>query len=410
MQPNGTRRSFLTALAGAPAAAPLLSAATPATSEHYWQLVKEQFALRPGSIPMNAANLCPSPRSVAERVTELTRDLDADVSFQNREKFAATLEDSRRKVAGHLGVAPEEIALVRNTSEANNTINHGVALKPGDEVVLFDQNHPTNNVAWDVRAARFGFSVRRVAVPSSVKDSAEILRLFEAALTPRTRVLSITHVSNTTGIRLPARELCELARRRGMYSHVDGAQTWGCLKVNLRDMGCDSYSASAHKWLMGPKEAGVLYVRSERVPELWAHTVAPGWGSKVETDAKGARKFETLGQRDDACLAAVATAVEFHRLVGPDRIEARVLELSSALKTGLAKLRGAKLVTPIDPHLSGGVCVTRFEGADAQKIYRQIYTRGGVGGAGTGGLRLCPHVYNTMEDVERAVRAVAEAV
>lgn len=421
MQPTGTRRSFLRGFAGAAGVTYLASAAAStrelapllaavAGGENYWTLVKEQFPLRRGVVPMNAANLCPSPRVVAERVAELTRDLDGDVSFQNREKFAGTLEESRRKVAEQLGVTPEEIALVRNTSEANNAVNNGFPLKAGDEVVLWEQNHPTNNVAWEVRAARFGFSVRRVAVPASVKSEEEILRLFEASLTPRTRVLSITHVSNSSGIQLPARELCRMARQRGIYAHVDGAQTWGCFNVNLREMGCDSYSASAHKWFMGPKEAGVLFVRRERIGDLWPNIVGAGWGNKAETEAKGARKFESLGQRDDACLAAVGTGADFHRMIGAERVEARVVELASALKAGLAKIRGVKLITPVDPRLSGGVCVARFDGADGQKVFKEIYAKYGIGGAATGGLRLCPHVYNTMEDVERAVRAVAEVV
>ena len=250
-----SRRTFFQTLGGAAyaataaaltrALAPLL--ATAGSGESYWRLVKEQFALRPGAAPMNAANLCPSPRVVAEKVTELTRDLDGDVSFQNREKFARTLEESRVKVAEQLGVTAEEIALVRNTSEGNNVINSGLALKAGDEVVLFDQNHPTNNVAWEVRGARYGFTVKRVAVPPAPRDEAEIIKVFLEALTPRTRVLAITHASNTTGVRLPARQLCEMARLAGIYSHVDGAQTWGALRVNLREMGCDSYAASAHK-------------------------------------------------------------------------------------------------------------------------------------------------------------------
>jgi selenocysteine lyase/cysteine desulfurase len=415
MAASETRRAFLRGITylGSAAAAvgqlrPLLAAVS--EGESYWNLVKEQFPLRQGVIPMNAANLCPSPRSVAERVADLTRDLDGDVSFQNREKFNRTLEESRRKVAAQLGVSPDEIALVRNTSEANNAINLGLPLRSGEEVVLFDQNHPTNNVAWEVRAARFGFAVKRVGVPNTVQDAGEILRRFEAALTPRTRVLSFTHVSNTTGWRLPARELCEMARRRGLYVHVDGAQSWGALDLNLREMGCDSYAASAHKWLCGPKEAGLLYVRQERVPELWPAVVGAGWGDKAETQAKGARKFETLGQRDDACLAAVGTAVDFHGLIGAERVEKRLLELNAALKEGLYKIRGILPVTPADPRLSAGVTVVRVASGDARKVYQEIYTKHGIGGAATGGLRLSPHLYNTMEDIDRAIRAVAEAL
>ena len=175
-----TRRSFLGGLTGVvvggltyPSSAaaltkklrPLMATVT-GGSESYWKLVADQFPVRQGKIMMNAANLCPSPRTVSEQVSQLTRDEDSDVSFPNRAKFNDLLQQSRTKVAAHVNVSPEEIALVRNTSEANNTINNGAPLKAGDEVVLWDQNHPCNNVAWDVRSARFGFTIKRVSVPS----------------------------------------------------------------------------------------------------------------------------------------------------------------------------------------------------------------------------------------------------
>src|SRR5262249_4422189 len=156
---------------------------------------------------MNAANLCPSPRVVAERVTELTHDIDRDCSFQNRAKFHDLLETSRAKVAQHLGVSADEIALVRNTSEANNTVNNGLALQSGDEVGVGDENHPTNTVAGAVRAARFGLRVRRVRTPEGPADVGRLVGAFEAAFGSRTRVLALTHVSNVSGLRLPVREL-----------------------------------------------------------------------------------------------------------------------------------------------------------------------------------------------------------
>ena len=372
--------------------------------ESYWEQVRARFSFREERVPMNAANLCPSPRVVADRVEELTRDIDRDCSFNNRAKFSGLREESRAQAAAQLGVDPDEIALVRNTSEANNTVNAGIPLSPGDEVVLWDQNHPTNNVAWDVRAARFGFSVRRVSVPARPSGPGELAAPFLQALTARTRVLSVTHVSNVSGIRLPVGELAAAARRRGVHFHVDGAQTWGALDVDLREMGCDSYSASAHKWFMGPKEAGLLYVREERIPALWPATVAPGWGDDVEPDAKGARKFESLGQRDDACLAAVATAAEFHSAIAPPAVAARVAHLAVALKEGLADA-GMTLVTPMDPALSAGVCIVEAPG-DRRTAARRLYEEHGIAGAATGGLRLCPHVYNTMAHVERAVEGV----
>lgn len=372
--------------------------------EAYWEQVRAQFSFREERVPMNAANLCPSPRAVADRVEELTRDIDRDCSFNNRAKFGEMLEESRALVAAQLGVGPDEIALVRNTSEANNTVNAGVPLSPGDEVVLWDQNHPTNNVAWDVRAARFGFSVRRVSVPADPADPDQLVAPFVEALSDRTRVLSVTHVSNVSGIRLPVRRLAAEAQRRGVHFHVDGAQGWGALELNLREIGCDSYSASAHKWFMGPKEAGLLYVREGRVPALWPATVAPGWGDDADPDVVGARKFESLGQRDDACLASVGTAAAFHSAIAPPAVAARVAHLATALKEGVAEA-GMTLVTPSDPKLSGGVCIVRATG-DRRAAVNRLYEEHGVAGAGTGGLRLCPHVYNTMDHVRRAVEGV----
>ncbi|MYG81519.1 MAG: aminotransferase class V-fold PLP-dependent enzyme, partial [Gemmatimonadetes bacterium] len=302
LQPGRTR-----ALPGRTGDAPVRTDPLPgpagSADESYWQLVRAQFSFLDERVPMNAANLCPSPRAVAARVEELTRDIDRDCSFNNRAKFRGLTEESRAAVAAQLGVSADEIALVRNTSESNNTINNGLPLRPADEVVIWDQNHPTNNVAWDVRAARFGISVKRVSVPRRPDSIEALIDPFAGALTDRTRVLALTHVSNVSGIRLPVRELTEIAHRRAVHVHVDGAQSWGALDVDLRELGCDSYSASAHKWFTGPKEAGVLYVKEDRIGEIWPNIVAPGWGNDADPDVRGARKFESLGQRDDACLA-----------------------------------------------------------------------------------------------------------
>jgi selenocysteine lyase/cysteine desulfurase len=379
-------------------------ASTP-QGESYWEQVRRQFPFREERVPMNAANLCPSPRVVAERVTQWTYDIDVDCSFNNRHKFTELLETSRRKVAEHLGVTADEIALVRNTSEANNTINNGLPLAAGDEIVLWDQNHPTNNVAWDVRALRYGLAVKRVTTPTRPAGPDQLVKVFEEAFTPKTRVLAITHVSNASGVRLPVPELCDAAHPRGIYVHVDGAQTWGALSVDLRQLKCDSYTASAHKWLVGPKEVGLLYVHHDRIAEIWPNIVAPGWGDDAEPDVRGARKFESLGQRDDAALAAISEAVDFHRAIEPRRIEERIGQLASRLKGSLHEA-GINLVTPLDPTLSAGVCVIDVPPAHSNEVFNRLYQQHGIAGSTTGGLRLCPHIYNTFEHIDRAVRGI----
>lgn len=422
-----TRRGFLGRLAGgtlgvaatpiaglfpsssAAAAPPLRAPAGQAPDEAYWRQVKAQFALRDDIVPLNAANLCPAPRPVIDAVASAMRDLEGDVSFQNRAKFSNTTEAVRARLAAYLGAAPDEIAIVRNTSEGNNIIVGGLALGSRDEVVVFDENHPTNAVAWDVRAARYGFTVTRVAVEAPAASPGQVLEPFRRALTPRTRVLAFSDVSNTSGLRLPTRELCALGRERGIHVHVDGAQTFGALVRDLHALGCDSYAASAHKWFMGPKEAGVLFVRADRIPHVGPCVVGVGWGSGPETTATGARKLETLGQRNDATIAGIKASLDFHELIGPAAIETRILELAEVLKRELARLPGARLVTPTLAELSAGVVIVQFDGRDMRALYEALYTDHRLAGAPTGGLRLCPHVYTTMADIERTIAAVTEA-
>jgi selenocysteine lyase/cysteine desulfurase len=417
MTASTTRRDFLRSLAGAAAGLGALPTATATleaaplhglrADERFWEAVRGRFPLRDGIVPMNAANLAPAPHSVVEMVLSTTRQLEGDVSSQNRARFSAIQQAARERMARFLGAAPEEIALVRNASEANNIIVGGLALRPGDEVVLWDENHQTNNVAWDVAAQRYGFTVRRVGFEVMPESPGEALELFVRAMGPTTRVVAFSDMSNVSGLLLPTRAICHAARERGIYSHVDGAQTLGAMPRALHDLGCDSYAASAHKWLMGPKETGVLFVRGDRIPEIWPGVVGVGWGNAAETSAVGARKFETLGQRNDATIAALIPAIDFAEEIGIEVIGARIAELASLLKDGIREIPGAQVVTPAAPELGGGVVVTRFPERDVRALVEALYRDHRISGAATGGLRLCPHVYTTRADVERAVEAVA---
>ena len=377
--------------------------------EDFWQLVKGAFPLREGLILMNAANLCPSPISVQQRVFELTRDVDRDASSNNRRKFGQLREDARAALARYLGADADEIAIVRNTSAANATVVNGLDLGPGDEVLLWDQNHPTNGRAWDVRSARYGYTVKRVSTPPQPTTAQELLDPFLAAITSRTRLVSFSHASNISGVMLPARDIVEVAHSRGALAMIDGAQSYGCLEVDLHDIGCDFYTGSAHKWFVGPKEAGVLYVRGEVQADLWATHVGVGWANALQG---GARKFEDLGQRDDAAVSAVGTAVEFHEMVGTQRVDARVRTLVAALKDGVAdRLPGTRFHTPRDPALSAGVVVFLPPGLNPREALNTLYTDHAIACASRGGdftgIRLCPHIYNTLADVEEVVDVIA---
>lgn len=375
------------------------------SGEDYWQMIREQFVFPESTVPMNAANLCPSFRAVAEQVTALTADIDQDCSFNNRGKFSGLLEQTRALVSAQLNVSADEVALVRNTSEANNIINNGLDLGTGDEVIIWDENHPTNHVAWEVRAARYGFDVIKVATPADLQSVEQLLQAFTEKFTDNTRVLAITHVSNVSGIKLPVAELVRAARDRGIYVHVDGAQTWGAMALDLKALDVDSFTASAHKWYMGPKEVGLLYVKADNIARIWPGVVASGWGNGPQTRQTGARKFESLGQRDDAALAALGVAAGIHNSIGPARIEQRIVQLSQHLKRGVADL-GLPLVTPFSETLSFGVVVVRVPEGQGGTLSDRLYHEHGIAGAGTGGLRLCPGIYNMPAHVDRAVAGI----
>lgn len=375
--------------------------------EAYWQQVRQQFGLRPGLVLMNAANLCPSPRVVSEAAYSGMQNLDYDASFQNRKKFDEQRHTLRTMLASYLSVQPGEVTLTRNTSESNNTIVQGLPLKKGDEVVLWDQNHPTNLLAWQVQAQRQGFIVRVVSTPEHPASPQDLIDPFVKAFTAHTRLLSFSHISNSTGVALPA-ELCRLAGQRGILSMIDGAQSFGSTKLDLKAIGCDFYTGSAHKWFMGPREMGVLYVRQALISELWPHVVGVGYDHLAPEDIE---RLSTLGQQDSAKLPAFISAVEFHETIGPATVAERIVTLANQLKEQLAvAFPRAKLVTPVAEEMSGGVVIIQFPDQDHTRLFEQLYEQHQIACAPTGGLRISPTIYNSPEEINQVVDALVTLV
>lgn len=367
------------------------------------------FAFADDRVPMNSANLCPMPRVVSQAVAGYGSELDTDMSGPNRRRIEALKEDARTRIAVLLGVSPDEIAFTRNTSEANATIVQGMDLAEGDEVLLWDQNHPSNDIAWDVQGAINGCVVRRMSVPIDASSIDEVVSAFTDATGAKTRVVSFTHISNITGFRLPVREIIEAIKRKGdIYVHVDGAQTWGVADVNLGEMGCDSFSASAHKWFMGPRETGLLYVREDNIRRIWPNIVTAGWGNEVLPAVAGARKFEVFGQRDDAALAALGDAADFHESMTPAAIEAEATRIADRLRDGLTDL-DLPFVSSRNPLFTSNVVILSATPDNARQLVANVLEDGGIGTAPVGGFRMSPHIYNTDDHVDRVVAAVAKS-
>lgn len=369
--------------------------------EPFWSLVRAQFPIAAGKIMVNAANLCPAPFVVGDEMIRQARELDADVSFHHRAKFEMIRKETLKELAAFLRVSPTELGIVRNTSEANNMVIQGLDFQPGDEIVIWDQNHPSNNMAWKQKAKRFGLVIREVQTPAHPVTSGELLQPFVQAIGPKTRMIAFSHISNVSGQMMPAADLCAVARSKGILTLMDGAQSFGMLDLDLRALGCDFYTSSSHKWLMGPKETGILYVRQNLVERLWPTTMGAGW---KEDDSTVDGRICTLGQRNDALAAAITAALRFHEAIGRKNIEQRVFALANQLKKGLMdQVPGLELVSPLPDEAIAGIVIVRHTGKNNNTLYEQLYQQYGIACAPTGGLRFSPTVYNTSEEMDHIV-------
>jgi len=375
--------------------------------EKFWREVRARFLVPPDVGFFNAANLCPMSLPVVEAIERNMRGYEANPSPEAKTALIHVREDARAILAEALRVTPEEIVLTRNTTEGNNFVSSGLTLGRGDEVVVSSDNHPSNLNAWKQKAARFGFTVVSVDPPVAHPGTASYVESFTKAFTPRTKVLAINVVSSNSGDLLPVAELCRVARERGVLSLLDGAQAFGMMDLNLREIAPDFFTGSMHKWPCGPKEKGILFInkvaQDRIVPTIYG--VYPG--------AVGvSRTFEGEGQRDDAAMAAVVEALKFQAGIGRTVIEQRSRALSARLMTELAKLDGVHLYTDPAPDRSAALVIFKPGTLDPRKLgdalskREKFVTTVRPGNGLNPGLRISPHFYNTMDEVDRFVGAI----
>ncbi|MDE0358909.1 MAG: aminotransferase class V-fold PLP-dependent enzyme [Gammaproteobacteria bacterium] len=370
-----------------------------------WDEVRARFLMPPELSVMNAANLCPSPASTLQAVYDYTERMDREPVPSFRGEMARVKEPTRDRLAEFLGVTPEEILITRNTSEANNWVSTGLQLGLGDEVVIMRDNHPSNNLAWKAKGQRFGYTVREIEPASPHPGADYYVRAFREAITPNTRVISFTHLTNTAGDLFPARELCTLAREHGVFSVVDGAQSFGLFDIDLSEVQPDFYTGSAHKWPCGPKETGVLYVNARVHDRFWPTMYSAYTGSRGL-----ARTHEGLGQRDEPAIRAFGAQIEFLQEITMAEVEARSRELATALVEELSALDGVHMWTSQEPSRRAAVVTFRPGELSPGDVVGALENDGIVaasrGGSDRTGVRLSPHFYNSHTDVERAVSAV----
>jgi isopenicillin-N epimerase len=309
-------------------------------------------------------------------------------------------------VAEFVGAQLDEIALVRNATEGLNYIANGLDLKPGDEVIYTDEEHGSGKSPWLLKQQRYGVVVREVTLPKPPASKQQILDLFEAARTPRTKIVMASHITTLTGCVLPAREICAWARQNYLLSFIDGAHVIGQFPINLHDIGCDFYITTPHKWLLSPKGIGVLYIREGASDQLW-NTIATGGWDDYKSHAARLMQF---GSTSVCILAGLVAAIDFWKTVGPERIERRIRELHAYVKAKMAAQPGAVMISAPGTEFTAGICAVEFPGFDRPKFQQWAYTNHHIRCRGTTAnrLRISTHIYNSKADLDRFTGVLAD--
>jgi isopenicillin-N epimerase len=371
------------------------------TTSGPWDVVRAAFMIPDDRIYMNVGTLGPQPRVVVDAVIEHTRRV------ATTRPPAVEWDVLKSRVGSLLNGDPEGFVFPRNTTEAMNFVAQGLELDAGDEVLTTTHEHIGGLCCWQLLAARRGVQLRQLDLPVPARSDDDLVDVFRRAITQRTRVISVSHITFTNGTVMPVRAIAALCRDRGIICVVDGAHPPGMIRTDLRAINADFYASSPHKWLCAPQGTGLLYIRDDWRTRLWPTLASGGW----DDTSLGAHRFNHLGTLDESRLTGLDAALRLQETIGSDAIEARIRELDAMLLSALADLPRLRLMTPRDPALGAGLISFTVAGVDSLELQRRldganVRTRL-VSEYGYGWLRLSPHIYNTTAEIEKVVELIA---
>ena len=414
------RRSFLKSLGTGLGAASLTSVFDPATISHveaattrvatqsatavaenesYWRDVQQAFSVSRAMINLNNGYCCPSPRIVTEAVVDYTWQQEEAPAYTLARLLPPFREPVRQGLARVFGTDPEEIALVRNASEAMETLLLGLDLKSGDEVVTTTQDYGRMRTALHQRERREGIQIKYFKVPVPATDE-QLIEAFGTAISERTKMVLMSHQINLTGQILPVKEIADIARERGNIPvMVDGAHSFAQFDFKQEDLGCDFFGTSLHKWLFAPKGTGMLYVKRDRIKDIWPLMAAP---DRLNDNI---RKFEEIGTHSEAPYLATGEAITFHNTIGGERKEARLRYLKDYWAKQLVELPGVRLHTSFDPQLSCAIANVELVGTNPRDMRDYLWDKHKIIVAPImhdefQGLRITPNVYTTLDELD----------
>ena len=376
--------------------------------EAYWAAVRKLFVIPADEIYLNNATCGSTPLPVLQAVFDAFHKAET-LDDPNPEQYPlfgyGVFDQYRQPLAEFVGVSKDEIAIVRNATEANSIMANGLDLKPGDEIIMSDQEHPSGEGPWMLRAKRQGIVIKKFTIPKPPKSPADVLNAVEAQITARTRVIFVSQITTVTGALLPVKEICSLARSKGLISMVDGAQATGMMPLNIREIGCDMYGSSQHKWLMSPKGSGFLYVRDEVIDHVWSNTTTAGW----DDPKLRAARFQQYGSANEPIVAGMVASIKFAQEIGLDRIEKRHRQLADYAHQELLKRGGESWTSPL-PEMRCAIATVNLAPLQMMDFENWIWKRHRIrirGGAPSK-LRFAAGYYVGKPEVDRFLAALDE--
>ncbi len=379
----------------------------------YWSKIRDQFMLAKDKVFFNPGTVGVMPRVVVDKMTEHVRYLAENVADwaykdDNKEEFISgynNLMGIRASVGKLINASPVDIAMTDNVTNGISYLASGMTLQSGDEVLTTNQEHGGGRGGWLVKEKRYGIAFKEVVVPKPIKNSQEAYDVIVKSFTPKTKVLMISHMISGSGAILPVKEICAEAKKRGIFTILDGAQTIGQIKVDVKDIDCDAYVGCFHKWMGAPAGTGFMYVTGEKMKEIWT-TVASGRWDNHEDEGF---RFTQRGTGNFPVLKGLEAALDFHNEIGSDKVYERIKFLGLRLRTGLRKINRVKIYSPEEEAMCAGITVYNIEGMTGAKLQDEFWTRGRMRPRNSGelyGVRHCTHIFNNEEEIDKALSIV----
>lgn len=378
-----------------------------ATNEDYWSVIQQAYTTSPNLINLNNGGVSPSPRVVQEAVERYNRLANEGPSYFMWRILDQGREPLREKLAQLAGCDKEEIAVNRNCTESLNTIIFGLDLKAGDEVIGCKLDYPNHMNAWKQRALRDRIVYKQLSFDFPIENDEEIVAAYEKAITPKTKIIHVTHVINWVGQIMPVRKISDMAHRRGLEVVCDGAHSFALLDFKIPDLGCDYFATSLHKFLSAPIGSGMRWIRKNNISKIW-----PLLGNGAP-DAPDIRKFETLGTRSFPIEQGIGEAINFQLAIGNKRKEERIRFLKNYWAEQVVDIPKVKLKTSLKAAYSCAICAVSIEGMPAQDLEKNLFAgykihTVGIEYENVNAVRVTPHVYTRLPELDKLVKAIRE--